>query len=322
MYTKMKAVCFGGGTGLPSLLSGLKDNPWLEITAVVTMFDNGKSSGDLKDRFGILPPGDIFKCLLALSAHEPYARELLLKRIHNSHSAVHTGGNALLFGLEKVFGDYLAAVDGLGQLLSVKGKVLPVTLKQSTLSARYTDGVVFRGETNVDLGIQEGRKILNLFLDPRVPALPHAIQAITEADAFCIGPGSSFTSVLPNFLPDGIVETIQEARGKIIFIANLLTEGKGMQGMQLEDIVGIIERHIGRPVDYVVANRHLPSEETLLERYAAENKYPIIPKNHEGDKRFVFANLWLDKNIARHDSPRLAHLVSYLINKCREEMAG
>jgi uncharacterized cofD-like protein len=314
LYSRKKVVCFGGGTGLPALLSGLKDNPWLDITAVVNMFDTGGSSGELKDRFGILPPGDILKCLLALSAREQYARELLQSRIRNSHFTGHTGGNVLLLGLENVFGDYLASVDAFGQILSIKGKVVPVTLEQSILCARFEDGSVHKGETSVDIGVHEGKRPLDLFLEPRVPASKQAIEAIAEADALCVGPGSLYTSVLPNFLPDGIVETIRGARGKIIYIANLLTEGKGMQGMMLEDIVDTVERHIGRSVDYVVANRHLPSEETLIERYATENKYPIVSRDDsEADERFVFAKLWLDKNIARHDSSRLGYLVSSVI---------
>ena len=178
MYSHKKVVCFGGGTGLPALLSGLKDNPWLEITAVVNMFDTGGSSGELKDRFGILPPGDVLKCLLALSTQESYARELLQKRIRNHNFFGHTGGNVLLLGLEKVFGDYITAVDALGQLLSIKGRVVPVTLEQSTLSARYKDGSVYRGETSVDIGIHEGKVLSDLFLEPRVSASKQAIDAI------------------------------------------------------------------------------------------------------------------------------------------------
>jgi uncharacterized cofD-like protein len=172
----------------------------------------------------------------------------------------------------------------------------------------------------VDIGIHEGKLPTDLFLEPRVSASPQAIKAIEEADVLCIGPGSFYTSVLPNFIPDGVKEAICGAYGKIIYVANLLTEGKGMQGMQLEDIVAVVEHHIGRLVDYVVANRHchLPSEEILLERYANESKFPIISGKGEGDKRFIFANLWLDKDIARHDSLRLAHLVSVLIDRCRE----
>jgi uncharacterized cofD-like protein len=214
MYSKKKVVCFGGGTGLPMLLSGLKVNPWLDITAVVNMFDTGGSSGELKDRFGILPPGDILKCLLALSTDEVYARKLLLKRISNHTFNGHTGGNILLFGFEKVFGDHLSAVDALGQLLSVTGKVIPVTLEQSSLVAKYADGSSRIGETNVDMGVDEGNVIKSLSLQPKVLASAEAIQAITEADALCVGPGSFYTSVLPNFLPNGIRDAISESRAK------------------------------------------------------------------------------------------------------------
>src|SRR3989344_9061853 len=136
---KIKVVCFGGGTGMPSLLSGLKHNPWLDITAVVNMFDTGGSSGELKDKFGILPPGDILKCLLALSGNEKSTREILLKRITDTKSPGHTGGNILLLGLEKVYGSLTTAINALGEILSASGKVYPVTLTKSTLCAEFLD---------------------------------------------------------------------------------------------------------------------------------------------------------------------------------------
>jgi uncharacterized cofD-like protein len=317
MYSKIKVVCFGGGTGLPALLSGLKHNPWLDITAVVNMFDTGGSSGELKDRFGILPPGDVLKCLLALSKHEVYARELLQRRINNHQAPGHTGGNVLLLGLEKVYGDHAMAVDALGQLLSIRGKVVPVTLAQSMLCARYKGGSLARGETAVDKGISEGKNVGQLYLDPSVPAAEAALKATTDADVFCIGPGSFYTSVLPNFLPDGIKGALQSARGKIIYIANLFTEGKGMYDMELPDFVTVVERHIGRPVDWVVHD-NMQNHRAALPRYAAENKYPVRLGEGVGE-RCVSADLWTDLDIARHDCSRLAHLVAYLINRCNLE---
>jgi uncharacterized cofD-like protein len=316
MYRKLKVVCFGGGTGLPALLSSLKDNPWLEVTAIVNVTDTGGSSGELKDRFGILPPGDLLKCILALSKHEG-ARELLLKRIRNPACSGHTGGNIMLLGMQKVYGGLQSAIDALCQLLSVQGRVLPVSLSQSLLCAEYEDHSVYRGETGVDIGVHEGKKILRLFLDPLVSTTDDVLKVISEADVFCVGPGSYYTSVLPNFLSEGVKRAMGESRGKIIYIANLLTEGKGMQGFLLDDIVGLAEYYIGRKVDWVVANHHLPSDEELIDRYAMENKYPIIPRDLQGDERFVLADLWLDKKIARHDSARLAHLIFGLINQCR-----
>lgn len=321
MYSKINVVCFGGGTGLPGLLSGLKHNPWLNITAVVNMFDTGGSSGELRDRFGILPPGDILKCLLALSKHESYAREIFLKRIRSQEFPGHTGGNVLLLGLEKVFGNCSLAIDALGQLLSIRGGVVPVTLSQSTLCARYKDGTVYRGETSVDIGVHEGRIIDELFLDPNVDASEEALQAIEQADVFCIGPGSFYTSVLPNFLPLKILFALRKARGKVIYIANLLTEGRGMKGMDLGDIVQIVEYYIGRSVDYVVANKHWPvAGEALFERYAMENKYPVISKPTSTDPRILLGDLWFDKEIARHDCALLSHFVSAVINQATEKI--
>lgn len=312
---QVKVVCFGGGTGLPSLLTGLKHNPWLNITAIVTMFDNGGSSRELRDRFGILPPGDILKCLLALSKHEAYARQMLSKRIINKEFPGHTGGNVLLLGLEKVYEHHTAAVDALGQLLSIRGRVIPVTLGDSCLCATYTDTTTYKGETSVDVGIHEGKCINNIFLEPMVEASHSAVNAIQNADVICIGPGSFYTSVLPNFLPRGIKMAMQDSRAKTVFIANLLTEGKGMRNIHLEDCIKTVEHYTGRHIDCIIANSKWPSVDgKLYERYALECKYPIQPRGTSMNRRIVFAELWQDDEYARHDSSRLAHLVSAVAN--------
>jgi uncharacterized cofD-like protein len=313
IFQKKKVVCFGGGTGLPSLLSGLKQIPWLEVTAVVNMFDSGGSSGQLKDKFGILPPGDVLKCLLALSKHEYEAREILLKRIRNLDQAGHTGGNVLLLGLEKLYGDHLSAVDALGQLLSIKGKVVPVSSSHGSICAEYEDGSIYKSETSVDVGIQEGKIVKRLFLEPEVDASNVAIEAIKSADYICAGPGSFYTSVMPNFLPKGIREAIKNSKSPIIFISNLLTEGMGMREFKAERFLSIIEDHMGREVSAILVNDNFPEQETL-DRYATEKKYPIINGNDE-DERFILANLWTDTKIARHDSATLANLVFAIINK-------
>ena len=306
---KAKIVCFGGGTCLPTLLSGLKKNPHLEISVVVTMFDTGGSSGELKDKFGILPPGDILKCLLALSKNETATRDLLLKRINNYQSPGHTGGNILLLGLEKVFGSLNSAVDALGQILSASGKVYPVTFSKSTLYARFDDGSTFKGETNIDMAIYEGKKISDLYLDPQIDANPSVLEVIEEADILCIGPGSFYTSVLPNFLPKGVKDKITSSKSEIIFICNLLTEGYGMKNLTVQDIVRNVEDvYIGRPISKIVVNSAIPI--TRLTDYAQERKYPIYC---DPDPRIVLDDLWLDSNLARHDPDRLAYLVGHLI---------
>jgi len=311
-FRETNVVCFGGGTGLPTLLSGLKHNPWLKLTAIVNMFDTGGSSGELRDRFGILPPGDVLKSLLALSEDEVFARKLLLKRIRNRERPGHTGGNVLLLGLEQVYQDYPAAIDALSQLLLAKGVVVPVTLTPSNLHAHYTDGSEAKGETSVDMGVHEGKRVEHMSLNPEVAASPQALAAIKNAHVICIGPGSHYTSVLPNFLPTGVVEAIKARRAKIVYIANLFTEGKGMQGRSLEDIVQEVEGYLGQPVDTIAANNFVGHEEAL-EKYEHEGKYPIIYQRGSTDDRLLTAPLWTDPTIARHDSTRLGYLVSSLV---------
>jgi uncharacterized cofD-like protein len=303
-------VCFGGGTGMPALLSGLKHNPFFRISAIVNMFDSGGSSGELRDRFGILPPGDVLKCLLALSEEEKFARRIFLKRIHHAQFPGHTGGNALLFGLEKIYGDYSSAVDALGQILSIHGKIIPVTQEKTTLCARFHDGSTCEGETEVDQRIREGQGVERLFLQPDVDASPAALAAIQQADLICIGPGSFYTSVLSNFLPRGVQEAVSVSKAIVIFIANFLTEGNGMKGLLLPDIVRVVETHIGRTVNHIIVNNRWPAH--LLSVYAAQEKYPIVSEEWN-DRRVVRAPLWQDDAIARHDSARLMGLVSRLV---------
>ena len=150
---ELKVGCFGGGTGLPSLLGGLKRNPWLRLHAVVTMFDSGGSSGVLRDELGVLPPGDVLKCALALARNESEARRVLLSRLPTlEHARLlgHTGGNLLLSMMEQYSGDFLAAVDGLRSLLGCRGRVWPVSVEHGSLVAEYGDGTTSRGEVEVN----------------------------------------------------------------------------------------------------------------------------------------------------------------------------
>lgn len=298
---------------MPSLLSGLKHNPWLDITAVVNMFDTGGSSGELRDRFGILPPGDVLKCLLALSEDEVNARKLLLKRIDHSSFSGHTGGNLLLFAFEKVYGNHLDAVNALSEVLSAKGKVLPVTPSQSTLCAKYTDNSINKGETSIDKGIYNGKEVKELFLEPSIQASKKAVSAIKKADILCIGPGSFYTSVLPNFLPVGIKEAIKRSKAPVIFTANFLSEGLGMKGYKVDTVISILENYIGRKVSAIIVNNKLPDKK-VLELYAFERKYPIRLGSF-ADKRVVTADLWSEPSIARHDPHRLANIVFALASK-------
>jgi uncharacterized cofD-like protein len=270
--------CVGGGTGLPSLLGGLKTNPWLQVHAVVTMFDSGGSSGQLRDELGVLPPGDVLKCALALARNEGEARRVLLARLpmleHHDRLAGHTGGNLLLSMMEQYSGDFLAAVDGLRGLLGCRGRVWPVSVEPASLCAEYGDGSAMRGEVEVDAGQRLGLPIRRLWLEPDVSIHPSVAEAIRHFDAVIIGPGSFFTSLMPPLLVRGVREAIAEVRGPIMLIANLLTEGRGMAGFTAADAARWVSRAIGRPVDLVIANTGRPSAESL-DRYAAEDKVPL-----------------------------------------------
>ncbi len=300
--------CFGGGTGLPSLLGGLKTNPWVSPHAVVTMFDSGGSSGVLRDELGVLPPGDILKCALALARNSREARRVLLARLptlEHARLGGHTGGNLLLSMMQRYSGDFLAAIDGLRALLGCRGHVWPVSVQQASVCAEYGDGSMTRGEVEVDAGQSSGRAVHRIWLEPPVAIHPAVTRAIAGFDAVTIGPGSFYTSLMPIFLVRGVADALKEMKGPVILIANLLTEGRGMAGFTAADAVSWIERAIERPVDVVITNNAWPGE-AVLERYAVEHKKPLeigaLPAHCEQ----VSAELWCG-DIARHDRLRLAY---------------
>jgi uncharacterized cofD-like protein len=309
--------CVGGGTGLPSLLGGLKRNPWLRLSAVVTMFDSGGSSGQLRDELGVLPPGDVLKCALALARNEREARSVLLARLptleQHDRLAGHTGGNLLLSMMETYSGDFLAAVDVLRGLLGCRGRVFPVSVEPASLCAEYADGTVTRGEVEVDAGQARGHEVRRIWLEPQVSIHPVVADAIREFDAVIIGPGSFFTSLMPPLLVRGVREALAEMHGPIILIANLLTEGRGMEGFTAADAARWVSRTIGRPVDVVIANTSRPSS-GVLARYAAEHKTPLELGDLDPEIETVLGPFWKTE-IARHDRRRLSFAVWSVISE-------
>ncbi|HLG56061.1 MAG TPA: gluconeogenesis factor YvcK family protein [Vicinamibacterales bacterium] len=311
LLRELNIGCVGGGTGLPSLLGGLKTNPWLHLNAVVTMFDSGGSSGQLRDELGVLPPGDVLKCALALARNEREARSVLLSRLPtlDQHERLggHTGGNLLLSMMERYSGDFLTAVDGLRALLGCKGRVWPVSVEAASVCAEYADGTQTRGEVEVDAGQSRGHEVKRLWLEPQVAIHPSVADAIRSFDAVIIGPGSFFTSLLPPLLVRGVKEALAEVRGPVIFIANLLTEGGGMEGFTAADAVQWVSHAIERPVDVVIANTSRPSPQALRE-YAAEHKAPLELGVLEPGVEIVLGPFW-KSDIARHDRRRLSFAV-------------
>lgn len=313
---ELNVGCFGGGTGLPSLLGGLKNNPWLHADAVVTMFDSGGSSGVLRDELGVLPPGDILKCALALSRNAREARRVLLARLptlEHARLGGHTGGNLLLSMMQRYSGDFLDAIDGLRALLGCRGRVWPVSVQQASVCAEYRDGSVTRGEVEVDAGQLSGRLIRRIWLEPPVSIHPAVAKAIGEFDAVIIGPGSFYTSLMPIFLVRGVAEALEKMNGPIILIANLLTEGRGMAGFTAADAVSQVEEAIRRPIDVVLTNVTWPSKEVLA-LYATEHKEPLAPGRLPDHCELVGGEFWAG-DIARHDRLRLAYAVWTVLSR-------
>jgi uncharacterized cofD-like protein len=313
---ELNVGCFGGGTGMPSVLGGLKNNPWLRVNAVVTMFDSGGSSGQLRDELGVLPPGDILKCALALSRNAREARRVLLARLpmlEHTRLGGHTGGNLLLSMMQQYSGDFLDAVDGLSALLGCRGRVWPVTVEQASVCAEYGDGSATRGEVEVDAGQSSGRPVRRIWLEPPVSIHPTVTEAISKLDAVIIGPGSFYTSLMPIFLVRGVAEAMADMRGPIIFIANLLTEGSGMAGFTAADAVARIEEATRRRVDVVITNTVWPAA-PVLERYAHEHKQPLLPGDLPKHCEVVGGEFWTGE-IARHDRLRLAYALWAILSR-------
>ncbi len=314
----LKVGCFGGGTGLPSLLGGMKTNPWVEQHAIVTMFDSGGSSGQLRDELGVLPPGDVLKCALALARSEAEARKILLSRLpmlEHGRLAGHTGGNLLLSMMEQYSGDFLAAIEGLSRLLGCRGAVWPITTERATLCATYTGGETTRGEVEVDRGQADGQRIDHVSLDPPAAIHPTVARAIRELDAIVIGPGSFYTSLMPIFLVDGCREALRAVSGPVILIANLLTEGRGMAHFTAAEEARLLSDAMGRPIDVVIWNSATPGD-AVLEEYAVEHKAPLPLGTLPGDVMLIEGAFWKSR-YARHHRRRLCAAVwAALSQKC------
>lgn len=304
-----RIVCFGGGTGLPTLLRGLRQNNyWSAITAIVVMFDFGGRSKRLRDKFGTMAPSDIARCLLALSPEEEFLRKYLFDDFEGDDTVLH-----LLLSWGEKLENFDYALQFCRKLAKIKKDyhlAIPVTLGSSHLAAIAESGAVAENEVDVDELIKEGETIKDLFLRPRAIATNEVLQAIRRADVICIGPGSFYTSLLPNFLVEGVKPAIVRSKAPIIFISNLLREGQGMQHMKLSDIVSVAEKYVGRNFAKIIVNESEPPGFDLGKYQALEQKTPILfDEAPVGDPRFEPANTWLNPEQAHHDSSILDKVV-------------
>jgi uncharacterized cofD-like protein len=277
--SRKRVVVIGGGTGSYSALMGLKRHD-ADLTAIVSMADNGGSSGVLRDEFGHLPPGDVRRCLLALSA-EPAAgtlRRLFEYRFERgSWLNGHSFGNVLITALTEITGAPDLAIQEAANILNVKGRVLPVTLDNERLCARLEDGTVINGETHIDrrtIGAEVG--IAEVWLTPQAKAYPPTVDAILSADILVIGPGDLYTSVIPNLLVEGVAEAIGHSHGYVVYVCNLMTKRAETDGYKASDFVAKIQRYLGSPghLDQVIVNQAEAPEE-LLAHYRHEGSSPV-----------------------------------------------
>lgn len=267
-----KLVVIGGGTGSFSLLSGLKHYVQ-NITALVNMADDGGSSGQLRDELGILPPGDVRQCLVALS-DSPKARDLFNYRFAEGSLSGHTFGNLFLTALEQMTGSFAEGVELASQVLNISGKVEPITLDKVTLFLKTADGIVTKGQFEITKArFSDPRP--DLWLDPEASLNPSAKQAILEADMVVIAAGNLYGSLAPALITKGIKGALVESKAKKVYVCNLVTKPGQTDGFKVHDFAAEIERFIGAPVlDYVLYNKTAPSQD-LLNKYAHEGEFGV-----------------------------------------------
>ncbi len=278
-----KIVVLGGGTGSFVVLSGLKNYP-VELTAIVSMADDGGSTGILRDELGVLPPGDVRQCLVALSDSSRLMRSLMNYRFCAGGLQGHSFGNILLSALEKVTGSFEKAVEETGKILSIRGKVLPVTTHRVRLKMLLNDGILLEGEGEIYTSQKIDAGFKSVYLEPIPVVNQRAIDELMNADLIIFGPGGLYTSLIPNLLVDGISKALRETKAKKVFIANLMNRKGQTTNFTLSKHLFEIERFIGEQVfDYVLCNDGNPPE-SLLQKYAPEASM-IVNDLQDNEKR-------------------------------------
>src|SRR4028119_2148562 len=308
-----KIVAIGGGTGLSNLLRGLKDYS-AKITAIVTVADDGGSSGRLRREIGVLPPGDIRNCLAALASEEKLLTELFQYRFTAGDGLTgHSFGNLFLTAMSDITGDLERAIAASSDVLAVRGKVLPATLSDMRLWAELADGRRIEGESSITEAMGKIKKIGCIPANP--PALPAALKAIEVADYIIIGPGSLYTSIIPNLLVPEIAEAIASRSVPRIYVCNIMTQPGETQGYTVSDHIRAIDKACGKNLfNAVLVHRKVPSAQSLI-NYAQENSYPVFLDREAVanlGRRIVLSNVMDEDehtNLVRHNPERLARVL-------------
>lgn len=312
-----QVVVVGGGTGMPVLLRGLKNLP-IQLTSLVTVADDGGSTGRIRNEMAIPAPGDIRNVIAALSDAEPMLLELFQHRFNVGNGlSGHSLGNLLLAAMATITGNFNKGIKEISRVLNVKGKIYPISNDNMSLHARMTDGTVISGESNIPLS---NKYIERVFLSPQpVEPLPNAIRALERADLIVIAPGSLYTSIMPTIIMPGVADAIQHAKAKVVYVCNVMTQAGETTGYTASDHVQAIFDHIGKgTIDSIVVHNE-PIKKAVRAVYAEENAEPVvydIERLLEMGLQIIEGDI-IDhsQSTLRHDNDKVAKLLYSIIDK-------
>jgi uncharacterized cofD-like protein len=317
-----KIVVIGGGTGNFVVLRGLKKYD-VDLAAIVSMADDGGSTGILRDDLGVLPPGDVRQCLVALSDSSRLMRCLMNYRFENGNLGGHSFGNLLLSALEKVTGSFEKAVEEAARILYIKGKVIPVTIHQTRLKMILNSRKVLEGEQEIYLSKEIDKGYKSIYLEPYPKVNPRVITEIENCDLVVIGPGGLYTSLIPNLLVQGVSNAISRTQAKKVFIVNLMNRKGQTTGFKVKDYLNKLSQFFEKDIfDYIILNTRKPQEK-LIKMYSDEGD---LVENDSNDARIIYADvlgdpieqpkgdLLIKRNLIRHDSGKIAKEIMRIVN--------
>jgi uncharacterized cofD-like protein len=313
----------GGGTGSFTVLTGLKPYRNLSVQSIVTMMDSGGDSGRLRDEFGVLPPGDIRRCLVALSRESTLLRDLFSFRFAEASLEGRSFGNLFFLALTKILGSEKEAIEAISRILRVEGRVLAVTFDSAHIFAELADGTLVRGEANIDVPKHDASiPIRRVYLEPEATANPEALEAIRRSDFIVLAPGNLYTSTIPNLLVKGVPEALQLARAPLLYVVNLMTRCGETDGYTASRHVEQIAQYGGRTPDAVLAHQDgVPDE--LAEKYQTEQSYPVAVDVEElyriGVKVVKRGDVMSKTSLVRHDPARTARALLELFEELELE---
>ena len=308
MQKRKKITTIGGGTGQYMLLRGLKKYD-IELTAVVSMVDDGGSSGKLRDEFGVLPPGDLRRCLVALSRESKVLRKLFEYRLGED-----CVGNIIIASLEEIVGkeNYIQEA---ARILNTFGQVLPITVNPAVLYAQTDNNRQLNGQLEVSYNVVKEERIKRIWLEPQALIFPQTAQAIKDSDLIVISPGDLYGSILPNFLVKGVREAIHNSKAQIVYVCNLVTK-QGTYNFKASDFIGEIEKYLERKIDYIILNSKEPTKR-VVDKYKGEESLFVETDVENLGKKIIKDNLLVEfesngKIIARHNPALTAKLIMEL----------